>query len=190
MTTRSNSDAAYQELLAADGRNAIVARATVEAFLTGETKLRRVQEMAVEYSAEYGLILPEGKNSIISRTGRWLRDAGVFLQFEKRTTKGYTLEPGGRLKEFSEFLEENPDYGTRLTGDISEELGRGALIDHLKEYGSVRANATSNKIPPKIYKLLAERMAAGELDVIYVPRGAVVATKHKGQKVMVDYYVG
>lgn len=178
----------YRSLTDLTGKSAIVARGIVEHYLSGETKLRKCQEAAIELADELGVVI-EG-TSTTSVVGRLLRDAEVFQQLdpkEKRT--GYFLYPDRRLQEFTTFLEENIDYGTRIKGSHAEDMQRLSLLQHLETQGAVRANNVTNKIPPKAYKLLAEKMMRGELDVIYVAPGTVVGVKHDGETKRVPYYV-
>jgi hypothetical protein len=182
-----NETTFYRSLTDLTGKGAIIARGIVEHFLTGETKLRKCQEAAAELADELGVAVATSTISVIARL---LRDAEVFHQLDpKEKRKGYFLYPDRRLEEFAEFLDGNIDYGTRIKGSHAEDMQRLNLIQHLEEHGAVRANNITNKIPSKAYKLLAEKMMRGELDVIYVPAGTVVGVKHDGETKRVSYYV-
>ena len=189
MTKNADADVKYRLLTEFMGENAIIARGLVEHFLTGENKLKACQMATVEYASQFGVFLPTDKPNKTSPIGRHLRDADVFKQFEKKSTKGYTLEEGGNFIKFVKFLDSNGDYGTRLEGTFDEDLARHQVLEYLKEYGHIRANQASNKIPPKTYKVIAGKAARGDLDVIYVPKGALVVTKHMGEREVVEYYV-
>lgn len=183
-------DAAYRKVLDLVGRDAILARGMVEAYVDHNmSKLRDCQKYAADLANEFGAKIDTTQTNRTSQVGRMLRDAGVFMQFGKKTTKGYVLEEGPRLYDFADFLEENDNYGRFIEKKPEPLRERMELLQHLEEFGCVRANSVTNKIPQKVYSLLSEKLKAGELDVIYVYKGAVAAVKHSGETIRAEYYV-
>jgi hypothetical protein len=175
------------------GLDAVLARNIVHAFIMLDMeKLRDCQLYAAEAAIELGAVINTEKSNRTSPVCKIMRDAGIFEQLDiKDRPKGYVLYDGSRMGEFQDFLNDNPNYGKsiRTSADRGVTMAQALLLEHLDEYGCVRANPVTNKIPPKVYKALTDKAALGELDVIYVPRGTVAAVKHNGVQHKAEYYV-
>jgi hypothetical protein len=184
---------AFRKVKEFAGLDAVLARNIVHAFIMLDMeKLRDCQLYAAEVAIEQGAVINTTKSNRTSPVCKIMRDAGIFEQLDiKDRPKGYVLYDGPRMGEFQDFLNDNPNYGKtlRVSSDRGVTMAQALLLEHLDEYGCVRANSVTNKIPSKVYKALADKAALGELDVIYVPRGTVAAVKHNGVQHKAEYYV-
>lgn len=174
-------------------KSAIIARGIVDYFESDahdHNKLRSCQEAALNYSVEIGADI-EG-TSLTSKIGKMMRDAGIFQQFQGKPKKGegYVLVPGPKYDEFLEFLDNTPDYGTSIRGQIkmSQVSERTELLDHMELHGAYRINGTEHPASTTVYKFLRQMLNDGKLDAIFVPAGITAAVKHKGKTKRVEYW--
>lgn len=160
------------------GVSAIFVLGFVNALDEGETKLRACQDAGLQLVKDL-----DGVISVpyISKLSRLLVDA----QIVKRSKQGrsYVVGQGPDYDLFIQFLDENPDYGTRLKGSMEQDAVRARALDHIDQRGSVRSTK-DQRIPPAAYKKLIEMVREGELDLIFVKPELKAGVKYDGQTVL------
>jgi len=182
----------YNKLTNQTSKGAIVARGIMDHFQSDSpdhSKLRACQEYSLEYAQELGVEITG--TSTTSNVAKLMRDAGVFQQFpgKPKRGEGYVLVPGPHFDEFSEFLEDNADYGTSVPGQttMSQLAAKTEVMEHFDQYGAFRIG-DEHRVPSATYNLLRTMLNDGKLDVIFVKPGAIAAVKHKKQTVKVGYW--
>lgn len=176
-----------------NNKSAIIARGIMDYFESEAddySKLRSCQAAALEYARELGADI--SGTSLTSKVGKMMRDAGVFKQFggKPKRGEGYTLVPGKNFDEFSNFLDENKDFGTSLSGQVtmSQIRARTEVMDHFDKHGAYRINGETHPVPSYTYNFLRSMLNEGKLDVVFVLPKTVVAIKHQQQTVKVGYW--
>lgn len=169
-------NAKLRPLTSLNGITAIFVRGFVEAFDAGEQTLRGCQDAGLALVQELG-----GAISVpyISKLSRSIRDADVVVQ--SKVGRNYVLGASDNLEEFMTFLENDPDYGTRLKGTKEQDDQRGKALDHLKEHGAILASYDEDKLlPPAAFKMLMQMVREQKLDLVFMKRDAVAGVKHNG----------
>lgn len=183
----------FDQLKRLNNKSAIIARGIMDYFQSNEpdqSKLRACQAAALEYAQEMGADITG--TSLTSKIAKDMRDAGVFQQFSGKPKRGegYVLEPGPKFDEFSEFIEDNEDYGTSMQGQakISQIRMKSELLDHIEARGGYRINGDTHPTDSATYNFLRQMLNDGKLDAIFVPAGITAAVKHKGKTKRVEYW--
>lgn len=156
------------------GIGAIFARGFMEMYATQERRLRECQEagQALVEELEETISVP-----YISKISRLLVEAGIVGR--TKVGRKFYVTDGINLKDFLDFLEEDPDYGTRMRGTQDDDRARLVVFDHLEEHGSVRSTG-EQRIPKAAYKALMKKVMSGELDIVIVKPGLVGGFKYNG----------
>jgi hypothetical protein len=156
------------------GMSAIFARGFITCYIDGAERLRECQEAGLAAVKEFETDISV---SYISTLTRKLRAAGVIIQ-EKRGRSFY-LSDGPNIDEFLEFIGDNPDYGTRLTGTEDEDTVRAQAYGHLEEHGAILSRI-DNQIPKAAYKMLIKKFQAGELNLAFIKADLPAGVKYNG----------
>lgn len=156
------------------GIGAVFARGFMEMYETQERRLRQCQEggQALVEELDSTISVP-----YISKISRLLTEAGVVGR--TKVGRKFYVTDGKNLNDFMDWMNDNPDWGSRLTGSQDDDLQRLKVLEHLDEHGCVLSTA-DNRIPKAAYKLLMQKVQAGTLDIVFVKTGLPMGVKHKG----------
>jgi len=164
----------YAELITLTPASAIFIRGFMDCYREGERSLLKCQTAGLDRLRSHGSDMAV---TTISKRSRLMRDAGVM---SARRVKGkFMLTDGDTLDEFLEFLDTDAEYGTRLTGSAEQDDQRAIALGHMQEHGSIRSTEDS-RIPSAAYKVLMQKVKAGELDLVFVESGLKGGFKKDG----------
>lgn len=113
----------------------------------------------------------------VSKRSRLLVDAGVVTR--KKQGRVYTQNDGENLNRFLDFLDQDEDYGTRVTGNAEEDQQRTDAWNLIEEHGAVRTDK-DHRLPVAAFKMLMKYANNGELDVVFVKPGLTLGVKYDG----------
>lgn len=164
----------YSELTQLTGISSIYVRGFMDQFQEGSRSLRECQENGVAAVKEFNASISV---ATISKRARLLADADVV---PRRRAKGkYILSEGENLAMFLDFLDENTDYGTRMSGSAEQDVERGKAYDHIETHGALRSTPES-RIPAAAYKMLMQQVKEGKLDIAFIKSGLKGGVKYNG----------
>lgn len=165
----------YLELKQLTGKKAVFIRGFMEQAAQMDTpRLRLCQEAGLELIQSKGETMAP---NYISATCRLMYSAGVVEKYKLPKSKSYGVRILDKGHDFIEWLAD-PDNSFGMVvreKDLNDMADRSAMIDYLKDNLAVRI-AADHPVPKAAYKLLMERFARGELDMVFAPRSMGVYT--------------
>lgn len=169
------------------GVNAIFARGFTEYYLLQDREkpvsLRECQDAGLAAVKSFDQTMSV---TYISKIARQLKEAGIFSG--RKEGRRYFLTDGPLIEDWENFLFENEDYGSRLTGNAEQDDQRMTILQIIEDEGAIRANGVDSPIPSAAYKLLSRKVKEGLLDIVFVEPELVVGVKHEGKTKIVRFY--